>query len=75
MEEASVTRIVSISSFSVYDYMAIPYFSTVTELSPVEKDAFGRDEYAHTKLIQERLVRMWCTERHWTFTILRPGVS
>ncbi|QOV87951.1 NAD-dependent epimerase/dehydratase family protein [Humisphaera borealis] len=74
MEQANVTRIVSISSFSVYDYMAISYFSTVDEMSPVEKDAFDRDEYAHTKLVQERLVRMWCTERNWTFTILRPGV-
>jgi nucleoside-diphosphate-sugar epimerase len=74
MEEAGVTQIVSISSFSVYDYMKIPYFSTVTELSPVENDAFDRDEYAHTKLVQERLVRQWCTDRKWTFTILRPGV-
>jgi len=74
MEEAGVNRIVSISSFSVYDYMKVPYFSTVTEMSPVEKDAFDRDEYAHTKLVQERLVRMWCTERKWDFTILRPGV-
>jgi nucleoside-diphosphate-sugar epimerase len=74
MEEAGVKRIVSISSFSVYDYMKIPLFSKVSEMSPVEKDAFDRDEYAHTKLVQERLVRMWCTERHWDFTILRPGV-
>ena len=74
MEEAGIKRIVSISSFSVYDYMKTPYFSTVTELAPVEKDAFDRDEYAHTKLVQERLVRMWCTERRWVFTVLRPGV-
>jgi 2-alkyl-3-oxoalkanoate reductase len=74
MEQAAVTRIVSISSFSVYDYMKAPYFSTIDEMSAVEKDAFERDEYAHTKLVQERLVRMWCTERNWTFTILRPGV-
>ena len=74
MEEAGVKRIVSISSFSVYDYMKAPYFSTISELSAVEKDAFERDEYAHTKLVQERLVRMWCTERGWDFTILRPGV-
>ncbi|MDB5295080.1 MAG: Epimerase [Phycisphaerales bacterium] len=74
MEEANVRRIVSISSFSVYDYMKVPYFSTVNEFSPVEADAFDRDEYAHTKLVQERLVRMWCTERNWVFTVLRPGV-
>lgn len=74
MAEANVRRIVSVSSFSVYDYMKVPYFSTVSERSPVERDALDRDEYAHTKLVQERLVRTWCTERGWDFTILRPGV-
>jgi nucleoside-diphosphate-sugar epimerase len=74
MEQAGVKRVVAVSSYSVYDYLKIPMFSTLSELSPVEKDAFDRDEYAHTKLVQERLVRMWCTERRWDFTVIRPGV-
>src|SRR6185436_6696474 len=74
MEEAGVKRIVSISSFSVYDYLKIPLFSVVSEMSPVEKDAFDRDEYAHTKLVQERLVRAHAAEHGVDFTVLRPGV-
>jgi nucleoside-diphosphate-sugar epimerase len=74
MDEAGVRQIVSISSFSVYDYLKIPSFSLLTEESPVEKDAFQRDEYAHTKLVQERLVRDHAVRNGWKFTILRPGV-
>jgi nucleoside-diphosphate-sugar epimerase len=74
MTEAGIRRIVSISSFSVYDYRKIRSRSLLTEDSPVEKDAFDRDEYAHTKLVQERLVRDHATRSGWGFTILRPGV-
>jgi nucleoside-diphosphate-sugar epimerase len=74
MDEAGVRRIVSISSFAVYDYLRIPIFSLLAEDSPVEQDAFDRDEYAHTKLVQERLVRDHALRSGWAFTILRPGV-
>jgi nucleoside-diphosphate-sugar epimerase len=74
MTEANVRRIVLISSLSVYDYLKIPSFSLLTEDSPLEIDAFGRDEYAHTKLVQERLVREHATQHGWGFTVLRPGV-
>lgn len=74
MDEAGVRRIVLISSLSVYDYLKIRSFSLLTEDSPLEVDAFARDEYAHTKLVQENLVRDHATKNHWTFTILRPGV-
>lgn len=74
MTEAGVGRLVQVSSFSVYDYLKIPMFSTVTEDSPVEKDAFKRDEYAHTKLVQEQIVRDHAGGAGWRFTILRPGV-
>ena len=47
MSEAGVGRLVLISSFSVYNYLKIPMFSVVTEESPLEKDAFSRDEYSH----------------------------
>jgi nucleoside-diphosphate-sugar epimerase len=74
MNEASVRRIVLVSSFSVYDYMKIRSFSVLDEESPVERDAFARDEYAHTKLMQERLVREHAATHGTAFTILRPGV-
>ena len=74
MDEAGVRRIVAISSFAVYDYLRMALFSVLTEDSPLEKDAFQRDEYAHTKLVQERLVREHALRSGWAFTILRPGV-
>jgi 2-alkyl-3-oxoalkanoate reductase len=74
MREAGVSHIVSISSFSVYDYMRLASFSVVDESSPVEIDGFERDAYAHTKLVQESLVRETCLQNNWRFTILRPGV-
>jgi nucleoside-diphosphate-sugar epimerase len=74
MTEAGVRHIVSISSLSVYNYSKLRTFSVVTEDSPLEQDAFDRDEYAHTKLVQERLVRDHATANGWRFTILRPGV-
>jgi nucleoside-diphosphate-sugar epimerase len=74
MDEAKVSHIVSISSFSVYDYMQMSSFSLVDESSPVEADAFDRDAYAHTKLVQENLVRETAGLNGWRYAILRPGV-
>jgi nucleoside-diphosphate-sugar epimerase len=74
MTEAGVRRIVAISSLSVYDYLKIRSFCTLDENSPLETDAFDRDEYAHTKLVQERLVREHAVQNAWDFVILRPGV-
>jgi 2-alkyl-3-oxoalkanoate reductase len=74
MEQAGVKQIVGISSMSVYDYLKIPTHSTLDEQSPIEVDAYARDEYAQTKLLQERLIRQFATERSWPHVILRPGV-
>lgn len=74
MTEAGVRRIIAISSLSVYDYLKMRSFSVLDEQSPLEKDAFDRDEYAHTKLVQERLVRVYATQQGWEFVVLRPGV-
>jgi nucleoside-diphosphate-sugar epimerase len=74
MTEAGVRRIVAISSLSVYDYRQIANFDTLDEDSPVEANAFERDEYAHTKLVQERLIREHATKHDWDWTVLRPGV-
>jgi nucleoside-diphosphate-sugar epimerase len=74
MDLARVRKIVLVSSFSVYAYQKIRGYSVLDEDSPVEEDAFERDEYAHTKLVQERLVREHGAKSDWSFTILRPGV-
>ena len=74
MAEANVRRVVAISSFSVYDYLKLRSFSVLDEDSPVETDAFDRDEYAHTKLVQERLIREQGTRLGWDWVVLRPGV-
>jgi nucleoside-diphosphate-sugar epimerase len=74
MTEAGVRRIVAVSSLSVYDYREIANFDTLDENSPVEANAFERDEYAHTKLVQERLIREHAAAHGWDWTVLRPGV-
>jgi nucleoside-diphosphate-sugar epimerase len=40
----------------------------------VEADAFERDGYAHTKLVQEKLVRDHAAATGCKLTILRPGI-
>ena len=74
MDQAAVRHIVHVSSYSVYDWMKMRSGSLLDESSPAEKDAFDRDAYAHTKLVQERLVRELATERGWRWTVLRPGM-
>lgn len=74
MTETGVRRIVAISSFSVYNYARIRPLALLDEQSPVEENAFDRDEYAHTKLVQERLIREHAAEHRWDVVVLRPGV-
>lgn len=74
MDAAGIGRIVHVSSFSVYDYLAVRTGSVHDESSPIEKDAFDRDAYAHTKLVQERLVREHVGPGGWNWTVLRPGM-
>jgi nucleoside-diphosphate-sugar epimerase len=74
MTETGVRRIVLVSSFSVYDYMRLHDFSLLDENSPLETNAFDRDEYAHTKLVQEQIVREHAASHGWDLVVLRPGV-
>jgi 2-alkyl-3-oxoalkanoate reductase len=74
MEQAGVKQIVGISSMSVYDYLKIPAHSTLDEQSPIEVDGYARDEYARTKLLQEKMIRQFAAERNWPHVVLRPGV-
>lgn len=68
----SVRRLVAVSTFSVYDYSSMPAGSLVDESSPIDADPRRRDEYAQTKLIQERLYRAHMDERE--VVIIRPGM-
>ena len=74
MDDAGIRRIVLVSSFAVYNYLELPSHSVVNEQTPIENHGFDRDEYAQTKLIQERLVREHGAANGWAYTILRPGV-
>ena len=74
MNEAGVRRLVHVSTFSVYDYMRLREWSVVDETAPVEHDAFDRDGYAHTKLVQEKLVRDAAAKHGWSLTVVRPGI-
>jgi nucleoside-diphosphate-sugar epimerase len=74
MDQASVKHIVHVSSFAIYDWLRMRGGSVVDENAPLETDAFERDAYAHTKLVQERLVREHAAANGWTWTVLRPGM-
>src|SRR6266581_2120935 len=74
MTDAGVRHIVAISSLSVYDYKRLWSFSKLDESSPLESRPCERDEYAQTKLLQEKLVRDFAQQNNWRCAILRPGV-
>jgi 2-alkyl-3-oxoalkanoate reductase len=70
MDRAQVDRLVFCSTFSVYDYRALPAGSILDEDAPVEDEPRSRDEYAQVKLAQERLVQEWGGRT----SVLRPGM-
>lgn len=70
MKEAGVRQLVAISTFSVYDYLGMKPGRLLDEDGPIEPDPKNRDEYAQTKLIQEKLYRAFDGD----VTILRPGM-
>lgn len=74
MTEAGVRRIVAISSFSVYDMVRASPLAALDEQTPLESDALNRDAYAHTKLVQERLIRDHAAANEWSLVVLRPGM-
>ncbi len=73
MARSRVTKIIAISSFAVYDYIRLRSWSTITEDSPLARTFPARDEYSHTKLVQENLIRNAAAAHGWDFAILRPG--
>ncbi|MEL6552445.1 MAG: NAD(P)-dependent oxidoreductase [Cyanobacteria bacterium J06621_11] len=74
MTTANVKRLVAIGTFSVYDYINMRSGALLDESSPLVKDPQNRDEYAQTKLLQEKLVRDFERSQNGLVTILRPGV-
>ncbi len=74
MGEAGVEQLIAISTFSVYDYLAVPAGSLMTEESPVDTSPELRDEYARTKIIQEGLYCDFGDQPGNRVTILRPGM-
>lgn len=72
MREAQVSRLIAISSFSVYDYLSLPVGATVDETTPLEPYPQSRDVYTQTKLIQEGKVREFAEQAQ--VTIVRPGM-
>lgn len=74
MTEAGVRRMVAISSFSVYDFLAATPLAPFDEQAPLENDALDRDAYAHTKLVQERLIREHAAKHNWDLVVVRPGM-
>ena len=71
---SDVSRLVAISTFSVYDYLALNHNDLLDENAPIENHPLQRDEYAQTKLIQEELFRDFEREQEGKVTIIRPGM-
>lgn len=77
MESAGVKSLIAISTFSVYDFFGMKPKQLLDEAAPIERAPQNRDEYAQTKLIQERLYRAFGQTDEQTggeVTILRPGM-
>jgi 2-alkyl-3-oxoalkanoate reductase len=67
-------RLVHVSSFAVYGFGRLPAGATVDESTPVEPEPGRRDDYAWTKVLQERLVRGFAEGREGVeLAIVRPG--
>ena len=69
----SVSRIVHVSSFSVYDFDAPSWRGCLDEDTPLESDPLRRDAYTQTKMIQERLVRDHAGRNGLELVVVRPG--
>ncbi|HMN78572.1 MAG TPA: NAD-dependent epimerase/dehydratase family protein [Burkholderiaceae bacterium] len=72
MKAAGVSRMVHVSTFSVYDFGAIPSSGKLDEAAPLEPAPFERQAYAQSKYFQEQLVREAIADG-LKAVILRPG--
>lgn len=74
MDRAGVRRIVGISTFALYDVLAIPAGSVLDEQSALAAPAEDGEPYAVTKREQEDLIRGGSVAGDRKWTILRPGI-
>lgn len=73
LDRSAVRRFVHISSFSVYDFAALPAGTLLDENTPLERRPERRDAYTTTKLVQEQLVREAFSDRPDALVVVRPG--
>ena len=72
-EAAFRGRLVHVSSFSVYGLNQLPPGSLVDESTPIEPEPWRRDDYAWTKVLQERVIRRLEGEEGPELVVVRPG--
>lgn len=72
-EAAFRGRLVHVSSFSVYGLNQLAPGSLVDESTPVEPEPWRRDDYAWTKVLQERVIRRLEREEGPELVVVRPG--
>ena len=73
MSRAGLDHLVAISSFSVYDFLALAPGQALDETAPLETRPQHRDAYTRAKLKQEQLVHQFAESHPACCTILRPG--
>lgn len=71
MRQTNVSRLVLVSSYSVYDWSEIR--AEHDERAPLEADLYGRDGYAIAKVWQERVTRRMSEESGWDLRVVRPA--
>jgi nucleoside-diphosphate-sugar epimerase len=74
MTTVGVRQLVGVSTFSVYDYLALKDGELLDEESPIDRSPARRDEYARTKLVQEELYRDFGQIDGNKVVVLRPGM-
>ena len=82
MTETATRQLVAVSTFSVYDYLAMGSGTLLDEQAPIDQQPARRDEYARTKLIQEELYRGFASSADSSpdksvdnrTVIIRPGM-
>lgn len=72
--QAATTRMVQVSSFSVYGPTQMRRGALLDEGSPLEPHPERRDHYSHSKLRQEQLFWEYRDRSGLQLTVLRPGV-
>jgi nucleoside-diphosphate-sugar epimerase len=73
-EAAGVSRIVYVSSMSVYDYSSMKAGSLVDENAPLESHPEKRDNYARSKRVAEDIVARHVARGKLSISVVRPGI-